>query len=668
MRHHFRFQLLTAVLLAQSAALHAGEAVATAPAVVMSATCPDLARTRERIATSLWGRIYAMPALATLRTAADAQMAEAAKTLGIDPNLLIADVACAESLVILPAPGAAPLPAGRVRFPATIALAMQALAARPGAVTAGDGVVTLGEAAYRRSGEWLLIGAAGKAVAEPPRVAPLEPDSDLSGRLDFTTLVRAMPTEPAPKRDPQRVLAALGLSTMDVHFAFAPDGTHERLELAGVQLPLAPLDGAALASLPAQPLVVWAAGLDGAKLAAMADRVVAAGGETGGFTEVDAQLAALKLPGVDAILAGLHGTAWLAVLNGAPFPSVTLAVPASPEIDACVAALGTRLGFDAVAARSQAVVLQLPARLPVLVQLRRTATHWVVGSDAELLDRLGAGAAGGYALPPAQPGALPALGLFTLDQRGLGQLLLSYLPLMMQGMLATVPPDQQQVQRKNLLSFQQGLAAALPLLGASTAVATQAPVGATITARNLYVVTPILAGMLLPTIGLVREQANRTKTGRNLSQIVGALIAYETQEEKTAPDLATLAKAMSLPKTLFIDPSAPAIAAPYLYVRAFEPSAQQPFILQDPACTRGKGMTVAYGDSHVGFIKAPAAQRLWAEAQRLAASPKAAAGGITLADWAAVFDILHVDPQEVEAADPPAAPAPALKPEPAPIP
>lgn len=46
----------------------------------------------------------------------------------------------------------------------------------------------------------------------------------------------------------------------------------------------------------------------------------------------------------------------------------------------------------------------------------------------------------------------------------------------------------------------------------------------------------ILAGMLLPVIGVVREMARQSQCGKNQSQIIGAMVAYATQEETSWPD------------------------------------------------------------------------------------------------------------------------------------
>jgi prepilin-type N-terminal cleavage/methylation domain-containing protein len=46
----------------------------------------------------------------------------------------------------------------------------------------------------------------------------------------------------------------------------------------------------------------------------------------------------------------------------------------------------------------------------------------------------------------------------------------------------------------------------------------------------------ILAGMLLPVIGVVREMARSAQCGKNQSQIIGAMVAYGTTEEVAWPD------------------------------------------------------------------------------------------------------------------------------------
>ncbi len=61
----------------------------------------------------------------------------------------------------------------------------------------------------------------------------------------------------------------------------------------------------------------------------------------------------------------------------------------------------------------------------------------------------------------------------------------------------------------------------------------------------------ILAGMLLPVIGMVREMARQQNCGKNQSQIMGALVAYSTSEEVAWPDgRGTAAAAWKVPFTM----------------------------------------------------------------------------------------------------------------------
>ncbi len=86
----------------------------------------------------------------------------------------------------------------------------------------------------------------------------------------------------------------------------------------------------------------------------------------------------------------------------------------------------------------------------------------------------------------------------------------------------------------------------------------------------------ILAGMLLPVIGMVREMANQSKCAKNQSQVMGACVAYATTEETpwpqpwftTAPAtgapaqqwsnacMEVLCDVMTLPNSVFKCPSA----------------------------------------------------------------------------------------------------------------
>ena len=74
----------------------------------------------------------------------------------------------------------------------------------------------------------------------------------------------------------------------------------------------------------------------------------------------------------------------------------------------------------------------------------------------------------------------------------------------------------------------------------------------------------ILAGMLLPVIGLVKEMANSAKCGKNQSQILGALISYSTTEDSGWPDPRGGATAWKLAAGSITSATAPCTLLPCL--------------------------------------------------------------------------------------------------------
>ena len=76
----------------------------------------------------------------------------------------------------------------------------------------------------------------------------------------------------------------------------------------------------------------------------------------------------------------------------------------------------------------------------------------------------------------------------------------------------------------------------------------------------------ILAGMLLPVIGVVREMARQAQCGKNQSQILGAMVAYSTSEETGWPDPRGSTATWKLPT----GPIADATAAAKFTAGAFE--------------------------------------------------------------------------------------------------
>lgn len=133
--------------------------------------------------------------------------------------------------------------------------------------------------------------------------------------------------------------------------------------------------------------------------------------------------------------------------------------------------------------------------------------------------------------------------------------------------------------------------------------------------------------------------APRKSMAGNLRQIALASAVYLNDEKAYPPDLPTLVKATGgdLPERLLRSQKAPERADAFLYVRPVPTApATQPLVIEDPACWDGRGCHVVFCDGHTGWFAMGASAKLWAEAKRLAALPKASSTGIAPEDWKAV--------------------------------
>lgn len=140
----------------------------------------------------------------------------------------------------------------------------------------------------------------------------------------------------------------------------------------------------------------------------------------------------------------------------------------------------------------------------------------------------------------------------------------------------------------------------------------------------------------------LHRRSLRTSSGFNEHQIILAclLVAQNDPQHRWPATLAALRASLTLPAVVFRDPSDPQCPAPYCYVRpATPPDDGQPVLVEDPACNRGEGSMVAFGDCHIEYVRDP---RYWQAAQRLAAAPPAT--GVPLAAWVAQLPSLRPAP------------------------
>ncbi len=499
-------------------------------------------------------------------------------------------------------------------------------------------------------GEWVVFGPVPKDVAELAiSGAPKDKDrgdekgeADVSSSMASTKLVEALNN---PKLPPDMLagLHAFTLPAMTQSIRFDEHGTSEVTRLSDCHPPLMAVDLRELSMLPPDQLMVGACGVDGARL----ERLLKAWSQD--FPALAARLSAFDqeadINGYstwEPLAHGWKGTLWFAISPGAPFPTVTVGFSGSAELDAMMIKLAEAGQVNLADARKEAVVLPTPPNFPVLIQVRRTATQWVMSTDQRVMDAIESGTAGGWSIANVPKGSAP-VGLFMQDNKAVVRTMLGYLP-MLAPLLAQVRGDGADSVKSKISDVAKIMSALSVHLPASSGFVEQDVNGVTIRGNNVTVTvmqTAVVAGILLPAIGMARSMARRAQSGKILTNIYGAMIGWSvTNDRWPPPSFAELAKAQSLPKALFSSPSNPSVVNPFLFVTPIkDPSSRQPVLLEDPACNKGTGINICFGDAHVQWIKAPAAQRIWQEALRLAALPKAKNGGIELADWAKVEDL-----------------------------
>jgi hypothetical protein len=501
-----------------------------------------------------------------------------------------------------------------------------------------DGPV-LADLAWAHQGDWEM-GAAGIAPVLPDAVpvAPgLEAYADDRFRFDITAA--AANADASARAE----FARLGLTRLLGGGRYRSGEGDIGLDLPGAALPLAPLDPAACALLPDHPLLVATWGLDGPGLAKIYTDLAADPAEHDAMLKSSAGIQTVIGMDPPTALAALGGTWVFAVTPGVPFPAVTWMATASPALDRLVDACGKLGGVDLAPARSGPVVLPTP-KFPELVQIRRTATQWIITSDTLLLDRAAGDADAFDPAKLADATLLAGKPVFACWQDSAqlmrffaGMLALGVGPMSAQ---ARNSPDPNQQQMAKLMPLMvQALNSGAPRMVPALALATQDAAGAHLRMHNGMMqmsVVSMLAGAMLPAIAMVRETARRTTSGNNERQLVlGSMVWANDHDQKWPPTLEQMMKDNGdMPAKMLKDPSDLTNPHPYLYVRpATTVTAMQPVIVEDPACNHGKLSMVCYGDGHVGQIKGDAAKALWATAERLARDPAAATTGITPDQW-----------------------------------
>ena len=352
-----------------------------------------------------------------------------------------------------------------------------------------------------------------------------------------------------------------------------------------------------VADMPSGTLMAAAVAVDGAAavrwLATMA-------GDAGPVWD-----AAVVESGLGAGLADLapliDGTWTLAVLPGAPFPELVLDAPRTPAWDERILALFARIpGWSAEG--DGPWMTPLPGT-PVMLSVAREPARWriQVGGSGN------APAAGGLAIP-ATAAAWIAVDIPRIAQAA-------------PGWISFASRD------RLVLSQARAVATAARALGPQTfALARTGTDGVRLDAQGPMglLATPTLAAVALPIIGQTREMALKAKTGNNVKQIVIMMFAYTADNDNQPPaDLEAMIpwSKGDFPERLLHSAAGDRLGLPMPHFRYLRPRSDAGFkgtaaiVVEDPACNRGRGCIVGFGDGHYEWVPAPRSTALWAAIQ-----------------------------------------------------
>ncbi len=273
-------------------------------------------------------------------------------------------------------------------------------------------------------GNQLVLG-----VYEMPRRVPptSDPATDLVMDVALGRLMAACAA--AAQGDEARQLTALAQAPAlagQLHYeaSHVPEGIQEKLVLPKVA-GLKACDRAALEPLPASTLVAFAVGLDGpgmwqadrdqvlgaiaAKLSSADHAVSPAEAQA----QCDGLLSMVGIPfSLGQLVQGFDGTLVIAIGQGMPVPSVTIALPRTAVTDHLLAIVLDKMHVKPPEEGSS-VLVPIP-NVPVSVNLVKSTGHWVLTSDASVMTGWGSHERGGWsestagrlALEKARPGAV----------------------------------------------------------------------------------------------------------------------------------------------------------------------------------------------------------------------------------------------------------------------
>jgi hypothetical protein len=259
----------------------------------------------------------------------------------------------------------------------------------------------------------LVMSDTTSTSLRPWKPAALPAQTDVSVHIDATRLLAALPAAQAAQVSSLLQPLAHALGGIDYRLELVPEGMHERLTSHATASATVPVDRDLLSHLPGNTLLTLAIGVDGAAFwkeqhAALLSQyatLTGAASEAAAEQQLNQQLSALGLTATLAqLVEGMHGTIVITVTPGFPFPSPTIMLPRSPAFDQVIA-LVLKLIQVTPPAEGQGTQLPIPG-LPIPVTLAAAKQHWLLSSDAALVDGVLNGKPGGWNDSPAGKAAL----------------------------------------------------------------------------------------------------------------------------------------------------------------------------------------------------------------------------------------------------------------------
>ncbi len=417
-------RILTLPLLA--AGLAAGEAP------IVTIVAPDVARSVDRIERGVWGRVAAATARGGLGAYAATAARMADEGLGFDLLATLRATRAVDTSLdevgLNPAGGAIVDFRGQARMGAAaqpvaeaIARALDArirpatVAGSPAAWSLPTGVVEGSRTVMAVFGDQLVAG--GERSRLDPR--PVQA-GDLILVFNQPRLAdgwrKIMPgADWAGQRSSMESL----LGMLVWRLKAVPEGIAETIGWPGARTGL-PVDRSLIARMPADALMAWCAGTDGAALWSAWGEALT--GEpsgmpgSGSLARVEALMERRGAPcTLQEAVASIRGTWGLAVSPGVPFPEVELIIPRNPTLDRLAVWLGSLNGATGVPADGP-WPLSIDG-LPMALQLVADRTHWLITPDPVRAEAWPRGEATGFATRPA---AVAALAQAPAEATGLG--------------------------------------------------------------------------------------------------------------------------------------------------------------------------------------------------------------------------------------------------------